>query len=81
MRRVLQIANAAKMSASKKEFAAFVWRRMLTPSMIRLVHFLDVSLAMRHMAPFLRAYRTRVLWEKWVDDTNVFPPVPRRVDM
>jgi hypothetical protein len=40
-----------------------------------------VSLAMRHMAPFLRAYRTRVLWEKWVDDTNVFPPVPRRVDM
>ena len=79
MRRVVKIAKAAGMHASKKEFAAFVWRRMLTPSMIRLVHFLDVQLAMRHMPPFLRAYRTRVLWETWADDT-VFPPVPRRVE-
>lgn len=76
---VVKIAKAAKMHASKKEFAAFVWRRMLTPSMIRLVHFLDVQLAMQHISPFLRAYRTRVMWETWVDDT-VFPPVPRRAE-
>ena len=75
------VRQGAPTEQNLQERNAFIWTHMVTESMVRLVHYLDMEYVLDRMRPFLKVFRAELMWNEHVDGSGSKPkPVKPDVD-